>query len=122
MRDVMNDSCCAILFIFSESQFVESNYNFSHFVKKALQLGLVRSTQKGVRMPRILLKEKQLTGQFRCSVDSQVLANLDNAVAVAKKAGLVVDYRADVEALLKRMVKAIEEETKKQSRAMENIE
>lgn len=66
-------------------------------------------------MPKILLKEKQLTGQFRCSVDSQVLANLDTAIAVAKKAGLVVDYRADVEALMRRLTKVIKEETQKQT-------
>lgn len=64
-------------------------------------------------MPKILVKEKQATGQFRCTVDGQTLSSLDDAVAVAKKAGLVVDYRADVEALLKRLAKAIRDETEK---------
>ena len=62
-------------------------------------------------MPKIVLKEKQATGQFRCTVDGQTLSSLDDAVVAAKKAGLVVDYRADVEALLKRLVKAIRDET-----------
>lgn len=62
-------------------------------------------------MPKIVLKEKQATGQFRCTVDSQTLSSLDDAVVAAKKAGLVVDYRDDVEALLKRLAKAIRDET-----------
>lgn len=70
-------------------------------------------------MPKIVLKEKQLTGQFRCSVDGQVLASLDKAVGAARKAGLVVDYRGDVEALLKRLVKAIEAETARQVGTLE---
>lgn len=66
-------------------------------------------------MPKILLKEKQATGQFRCTVDGQILSSLENAVVAAKEAGLVVDYRADVEALVKRLAKAIREETAKHS-------
>lgn len=66
-------------------------------------------------MPKILLKEKQATGQFRCTVDGQILSSLDKAVVAAKEAGLVVDYRADVEALVKRLAKAIGEETAKHS-------
>lgn len=69
-------------------------------------------------MPKILLKEKQLTSQFRCTVDSQTLASLDNAVAAARKVGLVVDYRADVEALMRRLAKVIKEETARHSRAI----
>jgi len=64
-------------------------------------------------MPKIVLKEKQATGQFRCTVDGHTLASLDDAVVAAKKAGLVVDYRDDVEALLKRLAKAIRDETAK---------
>lgn len=64
-------------------------------------------------MPKILLKEKQATGQFRCTVDSQTLSGLEHAVVAAKKAGLVVDYRADVESLVKRLAKTIREETAK---------
>jgi hypothetical protein len=66
-------------------------------------------------MPKILLREKQLTGQFRCTIDGQTLSSLDDAVVAAKRAGLVVDYRADVEALVKRLAKAIREETAKHS-------
>lgn len=62
-------------------------------------------------MPKIVLKAKQATGQFRCTVDGHTLASLDDAVVAAKKAGLVVDYRDDVEALLKRLAKAIRDET-----------
>lgn len=69
-------------------------------------------------MPKILLKEKQATGQFRCTVDGQTLSSLDNAVVAAKKAGLVVDYRADVETLMKRLAKAIREETAKHSKSL----
>jgi hypothetical protein len=48
-------------------------------------------------------------------VDGQILSGLENAVVAAKKAGLVVEYRADVEALVKRLAKAIREETAKHS-------
>lgn len=66
-------------------------------------------------MPKILLREKQLTGQFRCTIDGQTLSSLDDAVAEARKAGLGVDYRGDVEALVRRLVKTIREETAKHS-------
>lgn len=84
-------------------------------------MGLVRlfgSSLGETHMPKILLKEKQLTSQFRCTVDNQTLASLDNAVAAARKAGLVVEYRTDVEALMRRLTKVIKEETAKQSESM----